>query len=98
MDRSLFECHRTGDAETEPLVTRRSLLAGAGSLALMATAHPSRAETPPLSDSTRREMTMDIKRNGSQPSAKGPADYFTGAVRIDAPFKTTAPARVSGAT
>ena len=41
---------------------------------------------------------MDIKRNGSQPSAKGPEDYFTGTVRIDAPFKTTDPARVSGAT
>ena len=41
---------------------------------------------------------MNIVRNGSQPSAKGPADYFTGSVRIDAPFKTTAPERVSGAT
>ncbi|MEK1876317.1 MAG: cupin domain-containing protein, partial [Rhizobium altiplani] len=29
---------------------------------------------------------MKIKRNGSDPSAKGPADYFTGTVRIDAPF------------
>jgi quercetin dioxygenase-like cupin family protein len=41
---------------------------------------------------------MDIKRSGSQPSAKGPADYFTGTVRIDAPFKGTEPARVGGAT
>lgn len=41
---------------------------------------------------------MDIKRNGSQPSAKGPADYFTGTVRVDAPFRTEAPARASGAT
>ena len=40
---------------------------------------------------------MEIKRNGSQPSAKGPAEYFTGAVRIDHPFQGTAPARVSGA-
>ena len=30
---------------------------------------------------------MDIKRSGSQPSAKGPEAYFTGAVRVDAPFK-----------
>ncbi|RVA84474.1 cupin domain-containing protein, partial [Mesorhizobium sp. M7A.F.Ca.US.006.04.2.1] len=37
---------------------------------------------------------MDITRNGSQASAKGPADYFTGAVRIDAPFKGSEPARV----
>ncbi|MBB3315721.1 quercetin dioxygenase-like cupin family protein [Rhizobium sp. BK181] len=41
---------------------------------------------------------MKIKRNGSDPSAKGPADYFTGTVRIDARFEGTAPARVSGAT
>lgn len=41
---------------------------------------------------------MKIKRNGSDPSAKGPADYFTGTVRIDAPFSGAAPARVGGAT
>jgi quercetin dioxygenase-like cupin family protein len=41
---------------------------------------------------------MDIRRNGCQASAKGPSEYFTGAVRLDAPFKTPAPARVSGAT
>jgi len=26
---------------------------------------------------------LDIKRSGSQPSGKGPAEYFTGTVRID---------------
>jgi hypothetical protein len=26
---------------------------------------------------------MDIKRSGSQPSGKGPAEYFTGTVRVD---------------
>jgi quercetin dioxygenase-like cupin family protein len=41
---------------------------------------------------------MQIKRCGSQPSAKGPADYFTGTVRIDAPFAGEDPARVGGAT
>ena len=41
---------------------------------------------------------MDIKRSGSQPSAKGPEDYFTGAVRIDSPFKGSGGARVGGAT
>jgi quercetin dioxygenase-like cupin family protein len=40
---------------------------------------------------------MQIKRSGSQPSAKGPAEYFTGSVRIDTPFKREEPARVSGA-
>ena len=40
---------------------------------------------------------MDIKRNGSQPSAKGPADWFTGSVRIDTPFKGEGAACVGGA-
>src|SRR2546422_3353499 len=40
---------------------------------------------------------MDIKRNGSQPSARGPAEYFTGTVRIDQLFKAPGPARASGA-
>ena len=41
---------------------------------------------------------MHIKRSGSQPSARGPAEYFTGSVRIDAPFAGDEPARVGGAT
>ncbi len=41
---------------------------------------------------------MQITKAGTTPSAKGPADYFTGAVRIDAPFQAQAPARVGGAT
>jgi quercetin dioxygenase-like cupin family protein len=41
---------------------------------------------------------MEIKRTGSQPSAKGPEDWFTGTVRIDSPFKGTGLARVTGAT
>jgi quercetin dioxygenase-like cupin family protein len=40
---------------------------------------------------------MDIKRNGSQPSAKGPADWFTGTVRIDPLFQAADPARAAGA-
>ncbi|WP_406858015.1 cupin domain-containing protein [Alsobacter sp. KACC 23698] len=40
---------------------------------------------------------MDIARNGTQPSAKGPADTFTGAVRIDMPFQGADAARVGGA-
>ena len=38
---------------------------------------------------------MEIKRAGSRPSAKGPADWFTGAVRIDPLIETDAPARVA---
>jgi quercetin dioxygenase-like cupin family protein len=40
---------------------------------------------------------MDIKRSGSQPSAKGSAEYFTGNVRIDPLFQPPEPARASGA-
>jgi quercetin dioxygenase-like cupin family protein len=40
---------------------------------------------------------MDIKRCGSQPSGKGPAEYFTGTVRIDPLFQANAPARAVGA-
>ena len=39
---------------------------------------------------------MEIKRSGSQPSSKGPADWFTGTVRIDPLFQVTAPARAAG--
>ena len=38
---------------------------------------------------------MEIKRNGSQPSGKGPAEWFTGNVRIDPLHQAPAPARVS---
>ena len=40
---------------------------------------------------------MNIIKSGSQPSNKGPADWFTGTVRIDSPFKGSEPARISGA-
>src|SRR5260221_6426085 len=45
-----------------------------------------------------RKPVMEIKRNGSQPSNKGPANWFTGTVRGDPLFKAPDPARVSGAT
>ena len=41
---------------------------------------------------------MEIKRVGTQPSGRGPADWFTGTVRIDPLFDRTDPARVSGAS
>ncbi len=41
---------------------------------------------------------MDIKRSGSQPSGKGPAEYFTGTVRIDPLFEAPDPTRVRGAS
>ncbi|MEQ1948652.1 MAG: cupin domain-containing protein [Bryobacteraceae bacterium] len=41
---------------------------------------------------------MEIQRNGSQSSMKGPADWFTGTVRVDPLFKAPDPARVQGAS
>jgi len=41
---------------------------------------------------------MDIKRVGSQPSTKGPVEYFTGTVRIDPLFQANNPARAVGAS
>ena len=41
---------------------------------------------------------MDIKQSGSQPSAKGSAEYFTGTVRIDPLFEAHDPARTLGAS
>src|SRR5436309_1857769 len=38
------------------------------------------------------EATMEITRVGSQPSAKGPAEWFTGTVRIDPPVPAKPPA------
>lgn len=40
---------------------------------------------------------MDIRRAGSQPSGKGPADYFTGQVRIDPLYNPSEPARIATA-
>jgi quercetin dioxygenase-like cupin family protein len=41
---------------------------------------------------------MEIKTPGSQPSAKGPSDWFTGTVRIDPLFQATDPTFVQGAS
>lgn len=41
---------------------------------------------------------MDIKRSGSQPSGKGPEEYFTGTVRIDPLFQARGTARATGAS
>ena len=48
--------------------------------------------------SATRGAHMQIKRSGSQPSTRGPAEWFTGAVRIDPLFDAPAPARAAGAS
>ncbi|WP_175946126.1 (R)-mandelonitrile lyase [Burkholderia pyrrocinia] len=41
---------------------------------------------------------MHIRKCGSQPSVTGPEEYFTGTVRIDAPFAGESPSNIGGAT
>jgi quercetin dioxygenase-like cupin family protein len=41
---------------------------------------------------------MELRKNGSRPSGKGPTDYFTGTVRIDPLAEAAEPSRVSAAS
>src|SRR5438270_11862478 len=76
------------------LITRRAVLIG-GSAA--ATIGIQCKQSLALEAQQEFEMDIDIKRNGSRPSQKGPQDWFTGTVRIDPLFQAPEPARVSGA-
>jgi quercetin dioxygenase-like cupin family protein len=49
-------------------------------------------------DNNPRRRIVQIKRVGSEPSGKGPEDYFTGRVRVDRLFTAPEPARVAGAS
>ena len=75
---------------------RRKFLQIAGATALALPAIGCRRTVAP--STKRQEFTMDIKRVGTQPSGKGPAEWFTGAVRIDPLFQAGAPARGAGAS
>ena len=55
---------------------------------------PGASSSAPAQDS----QTIRITRGGSQASLAGPAEYFTGAVRVDPLFQANAPARTSGAS
>jgi quercetin dioxygenase-like cupin family protein len=75
---------------------RRSFLQIAGATTL---APPAMSCMRVAAPSTKRqELSMDIKRVGTQPSGKGPADWFTGTVRIDPLFQVRPPARAAGAS
>jgi quercetin dioxygenase-like cupin family protein len=72
---------------------RLRLPALAGLAALLAWARPAGVWAQPATAGD----VMDIIRIGSRPSTKGPAEWFTGSVRIDALFDAPEPARASGA-
>jgi quercetin dioxygenase-like cupin family protein len=51
-----------------------------------------------LASAAAKAQTITITLSGSQPSRKAPAEYFTGAVRIDPLFQAKDPSRVSGSS
>jgi 4-carboxymuconolactone decarboxylase len=71
------------------MITRRRILVATGGLAALA------AETTSAAAQST-QTGLSITRSGSQPSRKGPAENFTGVVRVDSPFRGSAPARVGG--
>ena len=82
-------------------VQRRTFLKGTAALYLTAlgnAVHALSLDRIRLKERTSKENAMEIKRVGSQPSAKGPADWFTGTVRIDPLFTAPDPALVAGAS
>jgi quercetin dioxygenase-like cupin family protein len=96
MDRSDAYPERRQIGATVAVSTRRRLLAGVGGLAILAATRSCLADTAPRSDSVGKKKKMDIKRNGSRPSGKGPEAWFTGTVRVDPLFQVGEPTRVSG--
>ena len=72
------------------MITRRNMLAAAGGAAILAGSAASNPEV-----TAPRTTDMEIKRIGTEPSRKAPADYFTGTVRIDPLFQAPEPARAS---
>jgi len=54
------------------------------------------SEASPVA-SSGDSQTITITRAGSQPSGKGPAEHFTGSVRVDYLFQPNEPSRTSGA-
>ena len=95
-ERPVFGASRMqGTTAERMMITRREIMAAAGSVAALATAGAALAPWSNVS-AQARIGAMQITRNGSRPSAKGPAEYFTGAVRVDPMFQSGDPARVSG--
>lgn len=72
------------------------LLAGANAVAHANSTAPVEGVAPAVSSLSLRPDDLRIARAGSKPSAKGPADYFTGSVRVDMLFSATPPSCMTG--
>ena len=79
----------TNERESRSEMTRRFALSAAAAVVWLPIARTWGAVTGGF---------MAIKRSGSQPSVQGPAEWFTGTVRIDPLFDPPAPARTTGAS
>ena len=79
-------------------ILRRKFLKIVGAAATAVLGTPAMLRAQSTTAIQRKEFSMEIKRSGSQPSTKGPADWFTGTVRIDSLFQSNAPARTAGAS
>jgi quercetin dioxygenase-like cupin family protein len=82
---------------------RLATLAVAASALAAAGAHTHRtavAQAPGAAPSAPGEdrATLRVTRAGSQPSARGPTERFTGSVRVDELFPANAPSRMSGSS
>ena len=73
------------------MITRRRVLICGSAAALVAIDRTPAQTSEPVEEF---RMDIDIKRNGSRPSQKGPENWFTGTVRIDPLFQAPEPARV----
>jgi len=71
---------------------RGAIAATAAGVAALTTLRRVAAEMSPA-EPRSRDMDIEIKRNGSRPSAKGSPDWFTGSVRVDPLFQAPDPAR-----
>jgi quercetin dioxygenase-like cupin family protein len=88
--RTRHELSRTG-------VLAAVMIVAAGCIPRSGTGITTAAPASPNSNHTDTRQSMQITRAGTQPSGKGPADWFTGVVRIDPLFTAPAPASAAGA-
>jgi quercetin dioxygenase-like cupin family protein len=78
------------------MITRRYMLVATGGVGVLAAAGAA-AQTPAVATQGSNDA-MQITRAGAERSRTGPAEYFTGAVRVDPMFPVREPSRVSAAS
>lgn len=87
-------------SDNRNLITRRASLklgtAAAGTFAVSGVMAASMATPVMAAPPSSPDDKVTVARAGSTPSAVGPAEHFTGSVRVDSRFKGTDPARVGG--